>query len=310
MSLDKYNHKKVENEIYSYWEKNKALIFGGSGFLGSHLSDFLINKGFDVTIYDLKKKNIISKKVKFIKGNIVDKLKIKKITKNFDYIFNFAGISDIEQANEKPIETINQNFLGTVNILESIKLNRKIKRFVFASSIYAISNQGEFYSSTKRACENIIQNYAKKYGIKFSILRYGSIYGTRTNKLNAIYNFIYQGVKKKIIIRKGLGNELRNYINAKDAAKITYKILKKQYENKYINIIGKEKTKVKNVINIISKKLKVKKVIYKKNLIFKYHYNRNPYSYKIENGITKKPKKPINFLSGLEEIINEIKKKN
>ena len=44
MSLDKYNHKKVENEIYSYWEKNKALIFGGSGFLGSHLSDFLIQR--------------------------------------------------------------------------------------------------------------------------------------------------------------------------------------------------------------------------------------------------------------------------
>ena len=291
-------------------KKNKALIFGGSGFLGSHLSDFLINKGFDVTIYDLKKKHIISKKVKFIKGNIVDNLKIKKITKNFDYIFNFAGISDIELANEKPIETINQNFLGTVNILESIKLNKKVKRFVFASSIYAISNQGEFYSSTKRACENIIQNYSKKYGIKFSILRYGSIYGTRANKLNAIYNFIHQGVKKKIITRKGTGNELRNYINSRDAAQITYNILKKQYENKYINIIGKEKTQVKNVINIISKKLKVKKVIYKKNLTFKYHYNKNPYSYKIENGIIIKPNKPINFLSGVEQIINEIKKKN
>ena len=209
-------------------EKNKAIIFGGAGFLGSHLSDLLNQKNFKVTIFDIKKTKFNNKSCKFINGNITNKKKISKILKKFDYVFNFAGISDIEEANKNPLETINRNFLGNVNILESLKNHSNLKRFVFASSIYAISSQGEFYSSTKRSSENIIENYSNKYGIKYSILRYGSIYGTRTNKLNAIHNFILQGIRDNKIIRPGMGNEIRNYINVKDAAKITYEILKKK----------------------------------------------------------------------------------
>ncbi len=290
-------------------KKNKALVFGGSGFLGSHLCDYLLKKNLDVTIYDVKKNNATSNKIKFIKGNILDSKKIKKVTKKYNYIFNFAGISDLSEANKIPINTINQNFLGTVNILEAIKRNQSIKRFIFASSIYAISDQGEFYSSTKRSCENIIQNYSSKYGLKFSILRYGSIYGTRSNKFNAIYNFIQQGLKEKKIVRNTLGHEVRNYINVKDAAEVTYEILKKKYENTFINIIGKNQISIKAVINLISKKLKVNKVIFKKKVKLKYHYNKNPFTYKIERGMIKKPKKPINFLSGIDEIVKEIKKK-
>ena len=289
-------------------KKNKVLVFGGSGFLGSHLCDLLIEKKFKVTIYDIKKNGFNKDYHKFIKGNITDKKKIFKTVKKFNYIFNFAGISDIEEANQNPIETINQNFLGTVNILESIKNQKNLKRFIFASSIYATSSQGEFYSSTKRSCENIIENYSKKYGLKFSILRYGSIYGTRANSLNAIHNFILQGIKNNKITRKGLGNEIRSYINVKDAAKITYEILNKKYENKYINIIGKDKNKVKEVLKIISKKLKIKKIIFKKKIKLKYHYSKNPYNYKINKGITKFLSKPIRLKSGIDEIINEIKK--
>ncbi len=288
--------------------KKKALIFGGSGFLGSHLSDLLIKKKIKVTIFDIKKTRFFNTDCKFIKGNISDKKKFSKKLKNFDYIFNFAGISDIEEANEKPIETINQNFLANVNILESLKNHKNLKRFIFASSIYAISSQGEFYSSTKRSTENIIENYSNKYGIKFSILRYGSIYGTRANQLNAIHGFIKQAIKKKIITRVGLGNEIRNYINVKDAAKITYEILKKKYENKYINIIGKEKNQVKKVLRMISKKLVIKKIIFNKKIKMKYHYSKNPYSYKIQKGLTKFPIDPIKFSLGLDEIIHEIKK--
>jgi len=290
-------------------KKNKIIVFGGSGFLGSHLCDLLNEKKFEITIYDIRKNRFNKKIKKFIKGNITDRKKISEIATKYDYIFNFAGISDIEQANLNPIETINQNFLGTVNILESIKNHKNLKRFVFASSIYAISSQGEFYSSTKRSCENIIENYSKKYGIKFSILRYGSIYGTRTNSLNAIYDFILQGIKNNKITRKGIGNEIRNYINVRDAAKVTHEILAKKYENKYINIIGKQKIKVKKVIKIISDKLKIKKIIFKKKLKVKYHYSKNPYSYKLENGLIKFPKKPTSLSFGLDEIINEIKKK-
>ena len=284
----------------------KVLIFGGSGFIGSHLTDLLYNKKFDVTVFDIFKNNLINKNIKFIKGSITDKKKIFEITKKYDYVFNFAGISDIGKANIDPIKTIDTNFIGTVNILEAIKFQKKIKRFIFASSIYAISSQGGFYSSTKRSSEDIIKNYAQKYGIKYSILRYGSIYGTRSNRFNAIYDFIYQGIKEKRIVRNGSGNEIRNYINVKDAAKITLKILKKEFENKCFNIIGKNKIKVKDVLNLISRKLNFKKIIYKKNKQLKYHYIKNPYSYKIDKGLEIRPTKPVKFSFGIDEIIEEI----
>lgn len=284
----------------------KVLIFGGSGFIGSHLSDLLYNKKFDVTVFDIFKNNLINKNIKFIKGSITDKKKIFEITKKYDYVFNFAGISDIGKANIDPIKTIDANFIGTVNILEAIKSQKKIKRFIFASSIYAISSQGGFYSSTKRSSEDIIKNYAQKYGIKYSILRYGSIYGTRSNRFNAIYDFIYQGIKEKRIVRNGSGNEIRNYINVKDAAKITLKILKKEFENKCFNIIGKNKIKVRDVLNLISRKLNFKKIIYKKNEQLKYHYIKNPYSYKIDKGLEIRPTKPVKFSFGIDEIIEEI----
>ena len=72
-------------------------------------------------------------------------------------------------------------------------------------AVYAISSRVNFMAQQRS--ENIIENYSNKYGIKFSILRYGSIYGTKTNRLNAIHGFIKQAIKKKIITRVGLGNE-------------------------------------------------------------------------------------------------------
>ncbi|SVE64703.1 uncharacterized protein METZ01_LOCUS517557, partial [marine metagenome] len=188
-------------------KKNKALIFGGSGFLGGHLCDLLYEKGFNVTVYDLKK-NRENKNIKFIKGSIEDVKEIAKHVKKYDYIFNFAGVSDIEKANLNPIKAINQNVIGTVNILEQIKNQKTLKRFIFSSSIYALSTQGGFYSSTKRSCENIIEDYANKYGLKFTILRYGSIYGSRSNSFNALHNFVYQGLRFKKIERDGKGDEI------------------------------------------------------------------------------------------------------
>ena len=291
-------------------KKYKVIIFGGSGFLGSHLSDLLSKNNFNVTIFDIKQKKQKTKSINFIKGSITNKKKILQILKGYDYVFNFAAISDIAKANIDPVKTINQNFLGNVNILEAIKKQKNVKRFIFASSIYAISSQGEFYSSTKRSSENIIENYSNKYGLKFSILRYGSIYGTRTNSLNAIHNFILQGMYTKKIVRKGLGNEVRSYINVKDAAKITHKILDKKFQNKYINIIGKNKLKVREVINIIKNKLNLKKIVFKKNEKLQYHYNKSPYSYKLIRGITISPKQPIPLKKGLDEIINELNVKS
>ena len=93
------------------------LIFGGAGFLGKNLAFKLANLNHKVTIFDKKKINSNLKKIKFIKGNILNFKQVLKATKKKDIIYNFAGISDIGEAMNDPIFTTKINILGSVNTL-------------------------------------------------------------------------------------------------------------------------------------------------------------------------------------------------
>ena len=282
-----------------------AIVFGGSGFLGSHICDHLTESGFKVTIFDKNKSRFIKKNQKMIIGDISDLEKVSRAIKKQKYVYHFAGISDIDESNSNPMRAIKFNILGTANILESIKKNKKVNRIIFASSIYARSEQGGFYSLTKRSCESLIEEYSKKFNINFTILRFGSLYGLRANNFNTINQFIKQGISNKKIERIGEGKEIRNYINVKDAAKVCIKILKRNNANKYFNIIGSEKISVKSVINLISKKIGIQKIIYHKRKIPDHHYKINPFTYKVREGKFIKIKNPVKFESGIEEIINK-----
>ena len=287
----------------------KAIVFGGSGFLGSHVADELTNNNFDVTIFDLKKSKYKHKKQKMILGDINNFNQVKKVIKDKNYIFNFGGVADIEEANDYPFKTIHSNIIGLTNILEAVKYSKKLKRVVFASSIYARSSQGGFYSASKRACESIIENYSDKYNLKYSILRFGALYGLRSNHFNTINNFILEAINKKKITRDTLGKEVRNYINAKDASKIVLELLKKKYENNYFNIYGKNKITIKKLIKMIGRLTKVKKLKFSKKTHDKNHYQKNPYTYKIKKGTTMLPDRKVSLENDLNEIITLYKKK-
>ena len=286
-------------------KSKSAIVFGGSGFLGSHISDYLTLAGYKVTIFDKKRSRFLKKKQTMVIGDITNYYAVHSAIKKNKYVFHFAGVSDLEESNLNPLKTIKFNILGTTNILEAIKNNKKTSRLIFASSIYARSNQGGFYSSTKRACESLIENYQHKYNVNYTILRFGSLYGLRANYFNAIKKFVIQGIKKRIIKRDGDGMEIRNYINVKDAAKICVDILKKKYVNKYFNIIGKEKMTVRKIINIISKKTDTKKIIYRRNIRNDVHYKINPFTYKVREGKFLKVKNSIKLSKGIQEIIDD-----
>ena len=288
-------------------KQKKAIVFGGSGFLGSHLCDVLSDDSFIVTIFDVKKSKYLREDQKFILGNINNYKQVEKAIKKNNYVFNFAGVSDIDEANQRPLKAINYNIIGTVNILEAIK-KKSVKIFIFASSIYSRSKQGGFYSTTKRTCESLIEDYSSKYKIKFTILRFGSLYGTRANNFNAILGIIRDGINNGKIIRKTSGKEIRNYINVKDAAKICVKILKKKYANQYYNIMGKEKMTVRKIINLISKKTSTKKIIYQKSKLNNIHYKMNPFTYKVKEAKFLNIKNSIKLEQGIQEIIDSYSK--
>jgi UDP-glucose 4-epimerase len=258
----------------------KVVLFGGSGFLGSHVADALTKKGFDVVIFDMSQSNFINDKQKMVLGDILDPEQVNDVVQNSQYVYHFAGLADINEAKVKPVETITSNILGTTNILEACK-NNSIERFVFASTIYVYSELGSFYRSSKQACELIIENYFDEYNLDYTILRYGSLYGRRANKFNFIHNAVSQALLDNKIDRKGNGEEVRDYIYVKDAAKASVEILSNEFINSHIMIKGTQSIKVKELLSMINEIMGNKiKINYSKEAHYEGHYQLTPYSFR------------------------------
>ena len=296
---------KLQGCRLTYFMKYKnILVTGGYGYLASHVVDQLSKKNYKVTIIDKKKKKNFPQRHKIIIGDIKNLKFLNKCFKHQDVIFHFAGDADLYASNKNHLKTIKNNILGTSNVLEA-SVKNKIKKFVLASSIYAMSSQGGFYSMSKLASEMLTEKYAEKFKFKFVILRFGSIYGGRANNFNTINNFINEAKKNKKIIRKSKGDEVRNYIHVKDVAKLCKIILNKKYDNGFYNIFGKEKSTVLDVLKIIKKELPKTKLILKKKNRLIYNYKSNPFTYKINSGKVVKLKKYINLSSGIKDIIDK-----
>ena len=136
----------------------KITVFGGSGFLGSHICDKLSEAGHAVTIVDLHPSPWLRPDQTMLTGNILDEETVRRGVEGADMVFNYAGIADIGEANNRPVDTARINVLGNVMILEACRRER-VRRYVFASSLYVYGKSGGFYRCSKQACEIYIENY-------------------------------------------------------------------------------------------------------------------------------------------------------
>ena len=286
----------------------KCLVTGGSGFIGSHLVDELIKQNHQITVLDkIFTKNLKNKKIKFVRTNLSNEKQLKKAFKNQDVIFHFGGLSGINESMINPLRTAEYNIMSTIRLLKLAK-EFGIKRFIFASTVYVNSEQGSFYKSSKRAAEDFIEEYRKKYKLNFTILRFGTVYGERASSENSIDKILNKALKKKKIIYSGNIKSIREYIHVKDAVKATVKILKKKFMNKYINITGSKKFPVVKALNIIKKELNLNTKIIYENKKEEGHYINTPDNLKLKKATKIKIKKSIPFNIGIREIIKTKKK--
>ena len=93
-----------------------------------------------------------------------------------------------------------------------------------------MSNQGGFYRVSKKAAEEYIEEFSKRFNLNFTILRYGTIYGKRSNNTNGVKKIIKNALKNKEVVYEGSIKSKRNYLSAQDAAKITVSTIKKKYK--------------------------------------------------------------------------------
>ncbi len=256
----------------------KALVFGGSGFLGSHVADALSAAGYAVTVFDEKSSPYISSNQKMIVGNILEERAVSGCVEGQDVVYNFAGIADIDEAAAQPLDAVKNNILGNTLILEACR-SARVKRFVFASSLYVYGKSGSFYRSTKLACELLIENYNEIYGLPYTILRYGSLYGPRSGSTNAIYRFIRQALKEGRIVRHGDGEELREYIHVLDAARGSVAILSAEFKNQNVILTGQQQIRVRDLLTMIREILGNKITIEYAPVTESYHYEITPYAF-------------------------------
>lgn len=255
---------------------NKVVVFGGSGFLGSHVADALTNNGYNVTVFDIKPSPYLKKTQNMIKGDIMDEKLVNKTVAGCDYVYNFAGIADIDEANSRPLDAVRFNILGNSIALDAAR-KAKVKRFIFASSVYVYSKAGAFYRSTKQACELLIENYRELYGLPYTILRYGSLYGERADEKNFIYHILKQALVDGKITRKGDGEEIREYIHAHDAAQGSVDILDEKFSNQCVMVTGDQRMRMKDLLvmirEMLDNKIKIEYVPSESDT----HYEITPY---------------------------------
>ena len=156
---------------------DKVTVIGGSGFMGSHVADELTNRGYDVTIYDVVPSPWLKTNQKMVEGDIQDLKTLQNCIRDSKYVYHYAGVADIGESANKPIDTIKTNIVGTATCLEAC-VNENIERFIYASTVYVYSDRGSFYRASKQSAEIIIESFRDKYDLDYTILRYGSLYGS------------------------------------------------------------------------------------------------------------------------------------
>lgn len=256
----------------------KAIVFGGSGFLGSHVADILSERGYKVTIFDKEESRYLKPGQKMIIGNILDPDEVQIAVRNCDYVYNFAGIANLDDTATLPVETVRYNLIGNIHIIEGA-LKEKTKRYIYASSIYVYSQKGGFYRCSKQASELYIEEYHRRFGLEFTILRYGTLYGLRADNNNSVFRYLKQAMESGKIICTGSGEGVREYINVRDAARLSVDIQNEEYRNQHIIISGHYPMKFKDLVMMV-------KEILNKDIAVEFskaknpdHYDYIPYSF-------------------------------
>lgn len=226
------------------------LITGGSGFIGSHLADQLLDTGHSVRVLDLKKPHRAD--VDFVQGSIISQSNVRRSLEEIDVVYHLAGFSNIDLVKTSPTETIELNILGTAYLLEE-SARQKVKRFILASSVYVYDEKGHLYTTSKLASELLCRNYKTLYGLPYTILRYGTAYGPRSRGADVISVFVEQALNSGKLVVLGSGDQRRNLIHAEDLARGSVLALSDAVEGETLALAGLESVSIRELAQIVNR---------------------------------------------------------
>jgi UDP-glucose 4-epimerase len=255
--------------------KGTAVVTGAAGFIGSHLVDLLLTKGYAVIGIDNLRtgtlQNIESPlkhpEFKFIKEDLCNKEFPDLINDKIDVIFHLAAISSVKLAIESPILVNDTNVHGTINVLEMAR-RLDVKRIVYSSSAAVYGDPESLpvredtplnplgqYAASKISAEMYCLSYGNLYGITPTIFRYFNVYGPRqeTSEYSGVVPiFINKGFQNKDIVIDGDGGQTRSFIYVNDVVEATYLGSKLDGKEEHIlNLSGSDSISILDLAHLV-----------------------------------------------------------
>lgn len=263
----------------------KILVTGGTGFIGSHLAETLVVKGYNVKVFDRYNpvynfgnlsNSIYKSKIEFLFGDIRDYDSVENAVKNCDIIFHLAALIGIPYSYVSPLAYIKTNIEGTYNVLEAAK-NLKTKK-IFITSTSEVYGSAKFlpidenhplqpqspYSASKIAADNLALSYHNSFDLPVNILRPFNVYGPRQSQRAIIPTLIRQIMNSKNNGYIEVGNIFprREFNYVSDVCEGFLSSIKLKHKGQIINIGNGYDVSIKELVQILArlmnKKIKLK----------------------------------------------------
>jgi UDP-glucose 4-epimerase len=247
----------------------KILVTGGAGFIGSHIAEYLVRRGDDVTVLDNlitgSKENLtkISDKINFVNGDIRDHKLLEKLVSDTTGVFHEAALASVQQSFSMKDEYIDVNVVGTENIF---KLAKEYGfKIVYASSSSVYGNPKKIpvkedderkpinpYAKTKLDGEDLAKKYSE-IGVKVIGLRYFNVFGKRQSKEYAgvIKLFLQRIQQKKSPKINGDGLQTRDFVHIDDVVKANVLAMDSDINHRFLNVGSGLPTSVLDLANLI-----------------------------------------------------------
>lgn len=251
------------------------LVTGGTGFIGSHIIDHLLEKKHSVTSLDtLEPKR---DDINYINCDILDLNGLKAAFKDIDVVYHLAAVSNVNNVYQEPIKSVAINSTGTVKILEAARLC-DVSRVIFASTEWVYSGlitdeiiredtplkpTEHLYSATKIASEYFCISYWELYKVPYTILRYGIPYGPRARRGTVFPIFVENALSGKPLTIFGEGDQFRQFIYISDLAAANVAALNEKAKNQIYNVTGDLKLTVKMIAEKIKEIIENVEIEYK-----------------------------------------------
>jgi UDP-glucose 4-epimerase len=261
----------------------KAFVTGGAGFIGSNLADELLKRNYEVVVYDnfstgqreFVNHNLSNPKYTLIEADVLDKNKLIESTKGCDIVFHFQANADVRGGEQNTMIDVEQNIIGTHNVLEAVRIN-EIKKIAFASSATVYGEpeliptpenispiQTSIYGASKFSAEALIQSYCEYFDIKSWIFRFVSFMGPRYTH-GVIFDFMKKLNNDSTTLHiLGDGTQRKSYLHVNDGVSaILLAIEKSNDKTNIFNLGNKEWINVVDLANILTQTLGLKNVTY------------------------------------------------